>query len=581
MKLLISDLWQQDKKAFVCIMLMQILSSCMGGVGIVMLIPMMELFGISGETALLPEGLSSLWGQGTALFVLILCAYLGLIVFKALLGRALNIAQTRFLEGYSLSLRKRLYEAVSQASWQQLAAYPQAELIGLFTTQCTQLSSAVSCMIQLLTSLVSAGIQIAIACWMSVPITLVVFVCGIGMMAAFLPLRKKAQQYGNEMIAVSRDFYSELFHQLNSVKEIRTYGVEESHKERFDGFSRSFGEKQIAYAKVRTLPSVVSSIAAGVMISGVFALSLGFWKLDMARIVILILIFSRLWPLFSAWQNYIQMIQTNIPALEKLNQTIDWLKASAASAETQDTVSFDRTVQFSHVGFRYQPTEEMVLKDVSFSLEIGKITALVGRSGAGKSTTADLLMGFLTPEMGQILIDGCPLTSENGRAWRKSIGYIPQAPLILNDTVRQNLSRFHPDATEKEMIEALQQAVAWDFVSKLPQGLDTMLGDRGVRLSGGERQRIVLARVLLGQPRLIVLDEATSALDYESERAIRDVLDTLRKNAAILVIAHRLATVMIADEAVVLENGTITESGAFPELIRHSGGYLAGMMNME
>lgn len=221
------------------------------------------------------------------------------------------------------------------------------------------------------------------------------------------------------------------------------------------------------------------------------------------------------------------------------------------------------------------------MEDVSFSLNVGKITALVGRSGAGKSTTADLLMGFLTPDSGEITIDGCPLTQENSRAWRKNIGYIPQSPLLLNDTVRENLKRFHPDATDQELIDALKKAVAWEFVQKLPQGLDTLLGDRGVRLSGGEGQRIVLARVLLGHPRLIVLDEATSALDYESEGAIRDVLSSLRKDAAILVIAHRLATVMIADEAVVLEQGKITESGAFSQLIHNPGGYLAGMVNME
>lgn len=575
MKQLIRDLWQQDRRAFLRIVMMQILSSFMGGVGIVMLIPLMELFGVSTQTGDRATGTA-----GAVQLVVIIGVYLVLILGKALLNRHLTIMQTAYLEGYTCRLRDDLYDAVAKAGWPQLASYQQADLIGLFTTQCTQVSNAVSCMIRLLTSMASAAVQIAIACWMSIPVTLTVFLCGIGMMAAFLPLRKKARQYGGEMIAVSRDFYSELFHQLNAVKEIRTYGVEESHRQRFEQVSHAFADKQIAYAKVHSLPGAASTVAAGVLISGVFALSMALWHLEMGRIVILVLIFARLWPVFSSWQNFIQVIQTNIPAFQKLEKTIAVLTSSATSPAAEEAVAFRQEVRFSHVGFGYQPEEKLVLTDMSFSLHVGRITALVGRSGAGKSTTADLLMGFLTPAAGQILIDGCPLTEANARAWRRYIGYIPQTPMILNASVRENLSRFHPEASEEDMIAALKKAVAWDFVKDLPQGLDTMLGDRGVRLSGGERQRIVLARVLLGQPKLIVLDEATSALDYESERAIRDVLDTLRQNAAILVIAHRLATVMIADEAVVLEDGRITESGTFAELIRRPDSYLAGMMSM-
>lgn len=569
MKELIRDLWHQDRRTFLRIVLMQILSSLMGGIGIVMLIPLLERFE------------ADRWQLGGDWILLCMASYFCLIACKAMLNRWLAIAQTAFLEGYTYRLRTQLYDAVRFADWQKLSAYQQADLIGLFTTQCSQVSNGVSCLIRLFTSLISAAVQIVIACWMSVPITLAVIICGMGMMALFLPMRKKARLYGDEMIAVSRAFYGELFHQLNSVKEIRTYGVEESHRKRFCGISDKFRQTQVAYAKVSSLPSMASALASGGILTGVVIFSASFRELDMTKVVILVLIFSRLWPLFSAWQSQFQMLQTNLPALQKLKSTINNLKSSAVAQTSEKELTFTKTVQISHVGFRYQSEENAVLEDVSFSLYAGKITALVGRSGAGKSTTADLLMGFLTPDSGQILVDGCPLTSENRTAWRKNIGYIPQTPLLLNASVRENLQRFHPEATESDMISALKQAVAWDFVQKLPQGLDTLLGDRGIRLSGGERQRIVLARVLLGHPKLIVLDEATSALDYESEHAIRDVLDDLRKDTAILIIAHRLATVMIADEAVVLENGRVTECGRFSDLIHTPGGYLAGMVSME
>ena len=157
----------------------------------------------------------------------------------------------------------------------------------------------------------------------------------------------------------------------------------------------------------------------------------------------------------------------------------------------------------------------------------------------------------------------------------------PQDPLILNASVRENLTRFHPGASQDELVAALKAAMAWDFVSRMPEGLDTELGDRGVRLSGGERQRIVLARVLLGHPSLIVLDEATSALDYESEAAFREAVRRMSGSAAVALIAHRLATVRMADRAVVLERGEIAEQGTIGELLRKKDGYLSGMAGLE
>ena len=206
---------------------------------------------------------------------------------------------------------------------------------------------------------------------------------------------------------------------------------------------------------------------------------------------------------------------------------------------------------------------------------------MMGRSGAGKTTIADLLMGFLEPTSGEILIDGIKLSDENLPGWRHNLGYVPQEPLILNATVRENLQRFHPAATQAEMEKALKKAYIWDVVENLPQGIDTVLGDGGIRLSGGERQRIVLARVLLGNPRLIVMDEATSAMDYESEMAVRNAIRDLNEQVTILIIAHRLATVRTAKYGLVLENGKITEDGTLRELASHPEGYFSRLLYID
>ena len=583
MKVLLKELWRRDRKSCLHIIILQIAASAMGGIGIVMLIPMLELLDISaGSTGLLARLLLPFNSIPVLFRALVLMGiYVGLIVFKALLTRSLTLTQTKFIEGYTLVLRNRLYDAVSHAGWEQLSSRKQADLINLFTAQCGQVSGAVSSMISLLSSLVTASVQIAIACWMSLPVTVIVCIVGFVLIGAFMPLRRKSRQYGDEMIRISRDFYSELLNQLNSIKEMRTYGVEEAHAGKYGGLSQAFVDAQVKFAHLRSMPNVVYSVASAVLVSMVFMLSVIVMEIETARLMVMVLVFSRLWPVFSSWQGTILNIQTCVPALDKLSKAIAELKASASEQLGTEPIDFKQEVRFEDVAFRYTSGETNVLENISFTLEHGKITALVGRSGAGKSTIADLLMGFLHPGSGRITIDGVELDRNNIRAWRKFIGYIPQNPLIINASVRENLSRFHPGATEEEMIEALKNAVAWDFAQKLPKGLDTVLGDQGVRLSGGERQRIVLARVLMGGPRVIILDEATSALDYESENAVRDVLRNLRTDAAILVIAHRLATVLIADEAIVLEHGRITESGSVAELIKNPGGYLAGMVSME
>ena len=329
-------------------------------------------------------------------------------------------------------------------------------------------------------------------------------------------------------------------------------------------------------------PRLCYSIASALLIALAFVYSVLILDTGTAQLVVLVYIFSRLWPVFSSWQGQLQNIQSNIPAYETIQESIRELSVKKReNTASGKKIEFAKNLSFHHVGFTYQNGDEEVLRGICFELPYGSVTALVGPSGAGKSTTADLLLGLLSPTKGEILVDGVPLMGEGLNAWCENIGYIPQEPLILNATVRENLLRFHPQASEEEMIEALKQSLAWPFVEKLPEGLDTVLGDMGVRISGGERQRIVLARVLIGKPKLIILDEATSALDYESESFIRETIRSLREKTTVLIIAHRMATIRGADRAIVLLNGEIAEQGSLQELLEKEDTYLAKMVSME
>ena len=244
-------------------------------------------------------------------------------------------------------------------------------------------------------------------------------------------------------------------------------------------------------------------------------------------------------------------------------------------------LTLQREIRFSDVSFAYEGADAPLMEHLELTVPAGRVTALVGRSGAGKSTLVDLVTGFLIPSAGEIRIDDVPLTPERMAAWRRNISYVPQEPLLLNGTIRENILRFQPELTEEKLIRALQRAQAWTFVQRLPHGLDTFVGDRGVRLSGGERQRIVLARALASEPALLVLDEATASLDYENEYLIRQVLRSLDKHTTVLLIAHRISTIRSADHIIVVEQGKIRQQGSFDQLLAQPDSYLSRMLEME
>lgn len=573
MKSLLQAIWKSDRKTFLTILLWNIGVSVLSGVGIVMLIPLLNMLEIGDNR--LPDWFMTL---GYPLQVgLLLVGYVLLVTIKTLLSRSLNIRENAFIEETGMALRKKLYTVLSGASWESLTARKDADVVNLFTSQCGQVSYGIAEVIHFLASTVSAAVQLGIALMMSLPVTALVCLMGACMLAIFMPLRKKSREYGDEMIRLSREFYSELQNQLASVKEVRAYGVEREHAALFESISTAFKTARMKYVRQSSVPGVVYSLAAAVMIALVYLVCTLGLKVETDRLVVLVYVFARLWPVFSGFQGRIQSINSCVPAYEKLIEALREMQPETEVAETDEDFSRWREIRFDNVHFAYRNSDEETLRGVSFSLERGEKLALLGRNGAGKTTAVNLLLGFLLPQSGAILVDGKPLEAACIRAWRTQVGYVPQDPLILNASVRENLTRFHPNATEDELIAALRKAMAWGFVSRLPDGLDTVLGDRGVRLSGGERQRIVLARVLLGHPSLIVLDEATSALDYESEMAFHDAIASFGKDAAVVLIAHHGATIAMADSAVVLEKGSVVEQGLINELAGRDGGYLSGM----
>ncbi len=273
-------------------------------------------------------------------------------------------------------------------------------------------------------------------------------------------------------------------------------------------------------------------------------------------------------------------IQKAIGASERILEILD--ENEEVASEEQATIKIAGDIAYEDVCFSYPTRKEMpVLKHISFQVTRGSKVALVGQSGAGKSTIVQLLMRFYQPDNGKILIDGKDNQTYPISSLRKHIGIVPQEVILFGGSILENIRYGKPDATNEEVVEAAKQANALDFILSFPEQFDTVVGERGIKLSGGQRQRIAIARAILKNPSILILDEATSSLDAESEKLVQDALEKLMSNRTTIVIAHRLATIRKVDRIYVIGDGQITEEGTHTELTNEEGGKYSQLVKLQ
>jgi subfamily B ATP-binding cassette protein MsbA len=372
------------------------------------------------------------------------------------------------------------------------------------------------------------------------------------------------------------DMASTLQETLSGIRMVKAYGREESEAARFQRSNRSFLSTTMKAIQVSSLGSshmeVIGVVGVAVIIwYGGFLVING--SMTPGEF------FSFLTAMFMAYAPIRKLsgsnnaIQQALAAAERVFGVLDLKTEQEAEKGQLELPRIAQSVTFDDVTFHYESQSVPALNDINLTIRAGEMVALVGSSGSGKTTLVNLIPRFYEPTAGRILIDGIDTQSYTLRSLRSQIGMVSQDVVLFDDSIRNNIAFGREDATDEDIVQAAQLAYAHDFVERLPEGYQTVVGEKGVKLSGGERQRLAIARAILRDPPLLILDEATSALDTESERVVQLALANLMKNRTTVVIAHRLSTIQQADRIMVMARGSIVEEGTHDELLRRGGQY--------
>jgi ATP-binding cassette subfamily C protein len=563
-----------------------ILLGFFNGVNTVMLIPLLSLTGlfpgVKSSQVLISHAVKifdHLHLPFTLGMVLIL--YFLLTVGYGWLKRQSNLLNVDLQQGFVRVLRVRAYQALTAARWDYILARKRSDLNHVLTMETGRVGTGTNFLLQAFATAIIAAIQVTIAFWLSWQMTSLVLLCGVVLFFCLQTQVRESKKLGRQISGFTKELFAEVNEYLGGIKEVKSYALENTHLRDFEAINRRIETNFTRFNRVQSRTDLWYTISAAGLVSLFLYLSVTFFRVPSGNLLVLVIVFGRLWPMFSGFQNSLQHIAVMLPAFEavaEVERSATAAREYGASDLEEEPLSLKSSIRFDHVSFIYQGQPETALFDITLEIPAGSTIALTGISGSGKTTLVDLLIGLLNPLSGKILLDGQRLESHRLAAWRKSLGYVAQDAFLRNGTIRENLLWAAPEATEAELWESLEAAACAPLVQNLAQGLDTVIGDRGIRLSGGERQRIVLARALLRRPSLLILDEATSSLDNENERKIQTAIEQLHGKMTIIIIAHRLSTIRKADQIVVLEKGRIIEAGTYGVLTLKPGGRLLSLL---
>ena len=565
-----------------------ILSSVFDGATFVLLIPFLRA--LFGEQAMPQVGGSTVeWVLGAVAgpmlaaaspqaalrnVVLVLSATL---LLKNALAYAAMLSNVAIQEGVVRDLRVQLFEHLQTLPLGFFQRTQGGQVLARVINDTDQVKTAITAALaSLLQNLSVIAVYVAILLGLSWRLTLIALISAPLLALIIRPLVWRVRRRSRDLADVRGGLTALVSELVGSIRLVRAYVAEAFEAARFRALADRYRKGVLRAQRYALLTSPVSEVFAGVVV--VVIISIG-TQLALGRaaalrpevLIAFVVVALRLMSPVKAVANYPTIMAGALAAADRVFEVLE-LPPSEGDRPGELPARFEREIEYRGVSFSYDG-QAPVLRELDLTVQRGQIVAVVGPSGAGKTTLVDLLPRFYEPTSGVILVDGVPATRFTRTSLRRLMGIVSQETILLNDTVLANIAYGRSDFTLAQVQAAARAANAHAFIAQLPQGYDTLLGERGTRLSGGERQRIAIARALLRDPPILILDEATSALDTESERLVQEAIDRLMARRTVLVIAHRLTTVRHADLIVVLADGRIVERGTHDTLFAAGGLY--------
>ncbi len=554
-----------DKQGFFSLLLF-VLLGFFQGIGIVILVPLLSLTGLKGmsstnESSLIINArkfLSTCHIPITFNSVLIL--FLVIIFLYSILKYSSTILNSKISQNFANKLRKQLHDAIIETEWISIIKIRSSDMVGMLSREISQISFGVTTLIQLIGSIILLITNVFLALFISPQITL--YVLGSASILLFIQrkLFSASLKNGKKNMGLLKALQSNLQEHFQNIKLAKSQNLNEYQKSTLGAISDTMYTNYVGFTKAKAKSDFSYDVGSAIMICIFLYVVFIVYSEPVLNLVLLMYVFSRILPGFKSCFSNVQTILNIMPIVTDIKNKIELFEKEQEVIGNQyfEIVELKKELEIKNIKFQYSEAK-IVLNNVSLKIPASQITAITGDSGAGKSTLADVITGLLKPQNGEVLVDGKLLADIGYKNWRNNIAYMTQERFLFHDSIRNNLLWSKPNATEEEMWLALYQANATEYIQKLKKGIDTVVGDRGIRLSGGQRQRIALAMALIRKPSLLILDEATNELDESNEKEIYDTIFKLKDKMTIFIITHRLSSMKMADNAWVMKNGVFNE----------------------
>ena len=552
---------------FTCAVLLAL--GLMEGIGLMMIIPFLAIIGIhEQEITDNPITLQlARFAEATGVslnLVSLLIIFVLLISLREYVVKLQTIQSNHLQQKIVNQFRRKLYTALIYSNWLFFTRERSSDMTHALTQDINRIGLLVLTSIRMISTTVIATVYLVSSLLVSFEMTLITILSAMLLLWAGRKKFKTAHYFGEIFTQYNNKMYALIGESLAGIKTAKCFSAESQQLKDFTNNLDELYQVQSDTSKSRANAKMIFGLGTAIILASFLLVAVKFLQLPAISILVLVFLFSRLSPKVSALQQDFLRLLNTLPALKSYDRLL--LRANAHNEQQTNRDSLAAPKKFitlEKINFSYaEPAiqaqaQANTLTDINIEIPIGQSIAIIGSSGAGKSTITDILMGLVYPSSGAVCLDGHKLSQQQLIQWRKQIAYVPQDPHFLHDSIRNNLLWSKPDATEQALMAALTQANALNFVMALPLGLDTVIGDRGICLSGGECQRLAIARALLPDPTLLILDEATSALDDENQKNIMQQLTALKGKLTLVMITHRLSTLPDIDVIYEISDGKV------------------------